>query len=49
MKLQSYGAYFRELDFEVFTILHSGLLTKSILDTEMHTKASKLQRVFERG
>uniref|UniRef100_A0A670I1F5 FA complementation group D2 n=1 Tax=Podarcis muralis TaxID=64176 RepID=A0A670I1F5_PODMU len=38
--LQSYSAYFRELDLEVFSIIHSGLLTKSALDTEMHTKHS---------
>ncbi|KAF7249879.1 Fanconi anemia group D2 protein [Varanus komodoensis] len=43
IQLQSYSAYFRELDFEVFSILHSGLLTKHILDTEMHTKASRCE------
>lgn len=41
--LQSYSAYFRELDLEVFSIIHSGLLTKSALDTEMHTKARKFK------
>ncbi|XP_066471071.1 Fanconi anemia group D2 protein isoform X2 [Tiliqua scincoides] len=45
VQLQSYGAYFRELDFEVFTILHSGLLTKSVLDTEMHTKTSEVVQI----
>uniref|UniRef100_A0A8D2LAN8 FA complementation group D2 n=1 Tax=Varanus komodoensis TaxID=61221 RepID=A0A8D2LAN8_VARKO len=42
IQLQSYSAYFRELDFEVFSILHSGLLTKHILDTEMHTKTREI-------
>uniref|UniRef100_A0A8D0G882 FA complementation group D2 n=1 Tax=Sphenodon punctatus TaxID=8508 RepID=A0A8D0G882_SPHPU len=42
VQLQSYNAYFRELDFEVFTILHCGLLTKSVLDTEMHTKINEV-------
>ncbi|KAM8994581.1 Fanconi anemia group D2 protein isoform 1-T2 [Ara ararauna] len=37
-KLQSYRLYFRELDLEVFIMLHCRLLTKSVLDTEMHTE-----------
>ncbi|KAM4653984.1 Fanconi anemia group D2 protein isoform 3-T3 [Amazona ochrocephala] len=37
-KLQNYRLYFRELDLEVFTMLTCGLLTKSVLDTEMHTE-----------
>ncbi|EMP33964.1 Fanconi anemia group D2 protein [Chelonia mydas] len=41
VQLQSYRAFFRELDLEVFTILHCGLLTKSILDSEMHTEQGK--------
>uniref|UniRef100_A0A663F9G1 FA complementation group D2 n=1 Tax=Aquila chrysaetos chrysaetos TaxID=223781 RepID=A0A663F9G1_AQUCH len=41
-QLQSYRRYFRELDLEVFTILHCGLLTKSVLDTEMHTEAREV-------
>lgn len=40
-QLQSYRPYFRELDLEVFTVLHCGLLTKSILDTEMHTEVNR--------
>uniref|UniRef100_A0A803TXF0 FA complementation group D2 n=1 Tax=Anolis carolinensis TaxID=28377 RepID=A0A803TXF0_ANOCA len=43
--LQSYSAYFRELDLEVFNILHCGLLTKSILDTEMHTKTREIVQI----
>ncbi|NWW75961.1 FACD2 protein, partial [Climacteris rufus] len=41
-QLQSYRPYFRELDLEVFAVLHSGLLTKSLLDTEMHTEAREV-------
>ncbi|XP_068264845.1 Fanconi anemia group D2 protein isoform X1 [Nyctibius grandis] len=42
VQLQSYRPYFRELDLEVFTVLHCGLLTKSVLDTEMHTEAREV-------
>ncbi|NWW91644.1 FACD2 protein, partial [Rhynochetos jubatus] len=41
-QLQSYRPYFRELDLQVFTVLHCGLLTKSVLDTEMHTEAREV-------
>lgn len=41
VQLQSYRPYFRELDLEVFTVLHCGLLTKSVLDTEMHTEVNE--------
>ncbi|NWH90010.1 FACD2 protein, partial [Aegithalos caudatus] len=41
-QLQSYRPYFRELDLEVFTVLHCGLLTKSVLDMEMHTEAREV-------
>ncbi|NXH71304.1 FACD2 protein, partial [Hydrobates tethys] len=41
-QLQSYRPYFRELDLEVFSVLHCGLLTKSVLDTEMHTEAREV-------
>ncbi|XP_063486430.1 Fanconi anemia group D2 protein isoform X8 [Symphalangus syndactylus] len=36
--LHNSHAFFRELDIEVFSILHCGLVTKFILDTEMHTE-----------
>ncbi|KFP43038.1 Fanconi anemia group D2 protein, partial [Chlamydotis macqueenii] len=39
-QLQSYRPFFRELDLELFTVLHCGLLTKSVLDTEMHTEVN---------
>ncbi|XP_053545393.1 Fanconi anemia group D2 protein [Bombina bombina] len=42
LSLNSYRAYFRELGLEVFTVLQSGLLTRSLLDTEMHTKATEV-------
>ncbi|KAM6216156.1 Fanconi anemia group D2 protein [Rhynchocyon petersi] len=42
VSLQSYSAFFRELDMEVFSILHCGLVTRSILDTEMHTEATEV-------
>ncbi|XP_060096063.1 Fanconi anemia group D2 protein [Heteronotia binoei] len=45
VQLQNYSAYFRELDFEVFTILHNELLTKSVLDTEMHTKTREVVQI----
>lgn len=38
--LANYRAFFRELDISVFTILHTGLITKSSLDTELNTKAT---------
>lgn len=49
VQLQNYSAYFRELDFDVFTILHTELLTKSVLDTEMHTKASRFKELWGVG
>uniref|UniRef100_A0A8C9E6G6 FA complementation group D2 n=1 Tax=Phocoena sinus TaxID=42100 RepID=A0A8C9E6G6_PHOSS len=42
VSLQNYHAFFRELDLEVFSILHCGLVAKFILDTEMHTEATEV-------
>ncbi|KAK2490093.1 hypothetical protein MC885_017862 [Smutsia gigantea] len=42
VSLQNYCAFFRELDIEVFSVLHCGLVTKFILDTEMHTEATEV-------
>ncbi|XP_054451289.1 Fanconi anemia group D2 protein isoform X2 [Pteronotus mesoamericanus] len=42
VSLQNYQFLFRELDMEVFSILHCGLVTKFILDTEMHTEATEV-------
>uniref|UniRef100_A0A8C8ZFJ8 FA complementation group D2 n=1 Tax=Prolemur simus TaxID=1328070 RepID=A0A8C8ZFJ8_PROSS len=42
VSLQNYHTFFRELDIEVFSILHCGLVTKFILDTEMHTEATEV-------
>ncbi|CAD7684900.1 unnamed protein product [Nyctereutes procyonoides] len=45
VSLQNYHAFFRELDIEVFSILHCGLVTKFILDTEMHTEATEVMQL----
>ena len=37
---------FRELDISVFTILHTGLITRSSLDTELNTKVT-IHRLFK--
>ncbi|XP_037378552.1 Fanconi anemia group D2 protein [Talpa occidentalis] len=42
VSLQNYHVFFRELDIEVFSILHCGLVTKSVLNTEMHTEAAEV-------
>ncbi|KAK7101914.1 hypothetical protein V1264_020222 [Littorina saxatilis] len=36
--LTAYAHCFRELDLDVFTILHSGPITQASLDTDQHTK-----------
>ncbi|XP_061195193.1 Fanconi anemia group D2 protein-like [Saccostrea echinata] len=38
--MANYIPFFRELDISVFTILHTGLITKSSLDTELNTKGT---------
>ncbi|XP_067908184.1 Fanconi anemia group D2 protein isoform X2 [Heterodontus francisci] len=42
VNLPNYRAYFRELDTDVFFVLQCGLVTKSLLDTELHTKATEV-------
>ncbi|XP_044772399.1 Fanconi anemia group D2 protein isoform X2 [Neomonachus schauinslandi] len=42
VSLQNYHAFFRELDIEVFSVMRCGLVTKFILDTEMHTEATEI-------
>ncbi|KAM5281086.1 Fanconi anemia group D2 protein [Ctenodactylus gundi] len=42
VSLQKYHPFLRELDIEAFSILHCGLVTKFILDTEMHTEAMEV-------
>ncbi|KAM9324354.1 Fanconi anemia group D2 protein [Gastrophryne carolinensis] len=42
VSLNSFRPYFRELDLEVFMVLHSGLLTRSLLDSNMCTKATEV-------
>ncbi|KAJ8258595.1 hypothetical protein COCON_G00176070 [Conger conger] len=38
VSLASYRPFFRELDLEVLNVLRCGLLTRSLLDTELNTK-----------
>ncbi|KAL0978329.1 hypothetical protein UPYG_G00169090 [Umbra pygmaea] len=38
VSLTSYRAFFRELDVEVFSVLQCGLLSRSLLDSELHSK-----------
>ncbi|XP_076003565.1 Fanconi anemia group D2 protein [Genypterus blacodes] len=38
VSLVSYRPYFRELDLEVLSVLQCGLLSRSLLDSELHTK-----------
>lgn len=38
VSLASYRPYFRELDMEVLNVLQCGLLSCSLLDSELHTK-----------
>ena len=38
VSLVSYRQFFRELDLEVLSVLQCGLLSRSLLDSELHTK-----------
>ncbi|KAI3370125.1 hypothetical protein L3Q82_024917 [Scortum barcoo] len=38
VSLVSYRPFFRELDMEVLSVLQCGLLSRSLLDSELHTK-----------
>ncbi|XP_015243810.1 PREDICTED: Fanconi anemia group D2 protein isoform X3 [Cyprinodon variegatus] len=38
VSLAAYRPFFRELDMEVLSVLQCGLLSRSLLDTELHTK-----------
>uniref|UniRef100_A0A3Q0SZZ9 FA complementation group D2 n=1 Tax=Amphilophus citrinellus TaxID=61819 RepID=A0A3Q0SZZ9_AMPCI len=38
VSLASYRPFFRELDIEVLSVLQCGLLSRSLLDSELHTK-----------
>ncbi|XP_058844694.1 Fanconi anemia group D2 protein-like [Acipenser ruthenus] len=42
VSLVSYRPYFRELDIDVLSVLQCGLLTRSLLDSEDHTKVSEV-------
>lgn len=41
VSLSSYWPYFRELDMEVLKVLQCGLLSRSVLDTKLHSKVKK--------
>uniref|UniRef100_A0A8C9XST2 FA complementation group D2 n=1 Tax=Sander lucioperca TaxID=283035 RepID=A0A8C9XST2_SANLU len=41
VSLVSYRPFFRELDMEVFSVLQCGLLSRSLLDSELHTKVQE--------
>lgn len=41
VSLASYRPFFRELDMEVLSVLQCGLLSRSLLDSELHTKVNK--------
>ncbi|XP_070557572.1 Fanconi anemia group D2 protein-like isoform X2 [Ptychodera flava] len=45
IELSQYRAYFRELDISVFKILNCGLVTKAVLDTDMHTKETTVLQI----
>lgn len=38
VSLANYRPFFRELDINVFTILHTWVVTDKVLDTDMNTK-----------
>ncbi|XP_056381247.1 Fanconi anemia group D2 protein isoform X2 [Hyla sarda] len=42
VSLSSFRPFFRELDIDVFTVLQNGLVTRSLLDTNMCTKATEV-------
>ncbi|XP_029357845.1 Fanconi anemia group D2 protein [Echeneis naucrates] len=41
VSLGSYRQFFRELDMEVLSVLQCGLLARSLLDSELHTKVQE--------
>ncbi|XP_019942151.2 Fanconi anemia group D2 protein [Paralichthys olivaceus] len=41
VSLVSYRQFFRELDMEVLSVLQCGLLSRSLLDSELHTKVQE--------
>ncbi|KAK5924495.1 hypothetical protein CesoFtcFv8_000371, partial [Champsocephalus esox] len=41
VSLVSYRQFFRELDMEVLSVLQCGLLSRSLLDSELHTKVQQ--------
>lgn len=45
--LKNYQGFFRELDLDVFLILGSGLFSKSIMDSDHHTKVNFAVKPFD--
>ncbi|XP_016536364.1 Fanconi anemia group D2 protein isoform X1 [Poecilia formosa] len=41
VRLTAYRPFFRELDMEVLSVLQCGLLSRSLLDSELHTKVQE--------
>lgn len=41
VSLGSYRPFFRELDVEVLSVLQCGLLSRTVLDSELHTKVRR--------
>lgn len=44
VSLVSYRQFFRELDIEVLSVLQCGLLSRSLLDSELNTKVRQRNR-----
>lgn len=40
VSLAAYRPFFRELDLEVLSVLQCGLVSRSLLDSDMHTKVT---------
>ncbi|XP_072026579.1 Fanconi anemia group D2 protein-like [Amphiura filiformis] len=43
--LSQYRVFFRELDLDVFTVLSCGLLSRTVLDSNMHTKEVEVMKL----
>lgn len=42
VSLSSYWPFFRELDVEALSVLQCGLLSRTLLDTELHSKVKQV-------
>lgn len=43
VSLVSYRPFFRELDMEVLSVLQCGMLSRTLLDSELHTNVRKIR------